>query len=570
MIRTWWHTLTLRSKMFLSFGLLILFSTVFVALYAISLTTSEMDAYALSNINRSIQYASHEISAQLRTTQERAVLFANDKTVRDALDGYASSTELNKYERWREIYNVCDLWIASKQVHHIRLHLQEDLKFLRDGLRFISGTDKVRLLQQTQPDATVLWDFFSQQGLYSCLAPIAGWRSMGYVEIEMDASPLLESLDIRQQTGMELFLSDGQVLMGADGILLPMDDSIILPEQSESTHTHQTAYGVKLLCTTLKMNGYPLYLVGRMPAALLSESAKGSLQSILALLVAVLALAFLMAWLISRSIFSRLEKLKNAMAQVETGSFRVQVDASEDELGQILQAFNHMAAELEITTETALRTQRISKETELRLLQAQINPHFINNTLESISWAAQGQDVPHVHYLVRNLSDFLRASLSKTQQISTVAQEIRAIRAYWNIQAYRFGQRIQLEVSVAPEATDVRILPMLLQPLVENALLHGILPKGSPGMVSLRLETCDDLLIIEVEDNGVGIPPDELEKLQTAIDSQMEGSYGLWNVHQRVRTQYGEEFGLSVQSTAGEGTLCILTIPVENVKNEKK
>ena len=117
---------------------------------------------------------------------------------------------------------------------------------------------------------------------------------------------------------------------------------------------------------------------------------------------------------------------------------------------------------------------------------------------------------------------------------------------------------------------DVPILPMLLQPLVEIALLHGILPKSSPGLVALRLEECDGLLIVEVEDDGVGIPPEELEKLQTAINSQNEGSYGLWNVHQRIRTQYGGAFGLSVQSTVGEGTLCILTIPTSPDKNEKE
>lgn len=567
MISAWWRSLTLRSKMFLSFGLLILFSTALIAGYAISLTTSEMDAYALSTIDRNIQYVSREISAQLRNTQGQAILFANDKTIRESLDGYASGSDLNKYERWMGLYKTCDLWIATRQLSNIRLHLREDLQFLRDGQRFISGTAKAEALLAKQNGQEVLWDLFTQTGSYSCLVPLSGWHPMGYVEVEMNIAPLLQALDTRSQTGMELFLSNGEVLLGADGTLIPIDASLALPASGELTHIHQTRQGVKLLCTALKMEDFPLYLIGQMPAALLSESAMEHLRSIMALLAAVLVVAFLLAWFISRSIFSRLEKLKTAMAQVEAGSLHVQVDgASTDEMGQILQAFNHMAAELEITTETALRNQRISKEAELRLLQAQINPHFIYNTLESISWAAQGHDVAHVHYLVRNLSDFLRASLSKTQQISTVAQEISAIRSYWNIQAYRFGQRIRLEVQSAPAAMDVSILPMLLQPLVENALLHGILPKESPGQVCLRLETCDDLLIIEVEDDGVGIPPEELEEIQRAIESQKEGSYGLWNVHQRVRTQYGEEFGLSVQSTPGEGTLCILTIPAKNEK----
>jgi len=568
LISRWWRRLSLRSKMFFSFGLLVLFSTALIATYAISLTTGEMDAYALRAIDRNIQYVSREIGVQLRYVQGQAILFANDKTVRDSLDGYAGGTVLSKYERWLALSKTCDLWVATRQLSDIRFHLHEDLQFLRDGFRFISGTDVPELLRSQQGEREVWWQLFPGEGRYSCFTSLTSWRSMGYVEIQMDATLLLQALDTQPQTGMELFLTDGQLLMGADGVIHPYALDMPLPDHGELQHMHQTHQGVKMLYTALKMEDYPLYLIGQMPAALLGESGMHALRSIVALLAAVLVVAFLLAWFISRSVFSRLEKLKSAMAQVEQGRLHVQVDeASTDEMGQILSAFNHMASELEITTEAALRNQRISKETELRLLQAQINPHFIYNTLESISWAAQSHDTAHVHYLVRNLSDFLRASLSKTQQMSTVAQELATIRSYWNIQAYRFGERISLDVQAAPEVMDVPLLPMLLQPLVENALLHGLLPRQAPGQVWLRIESCDGLLIVEVEDDGVGIHPHELDELQCAIESQREGSYGLWNVHQRVRTQYGAAFGLSVQSAPGEGTVCILTIP-HKIENE--
>lgn len=110
----------------------------------------------------------------------------------------------------------------------------------------------------------------------------------------------------------------------------------------------------------------------------------------------------------------------------------------------------------------------------------------------------------------------------------------------------------------------VSLMPLLIQPMVENALLHGILPKpGREGTVRLHIGLMSGLLLIEVEDDGVGIAPEALQRLRQALESQTEGSYGLWNVHQRVRTQFGDAYGLSVQSEEGNGTLCILTLPAQ-------
>ena len=573
MIRNGFEGLSLRSKMFLAFGLLILLSTAVIAAFSYSLAASELDAYALQTIDRNIQFVSSEVEAQLRATQAQGILLRSDKTVREALDGYSGKTPLEQWESWSALNNTFNMWTATRQLSEIRLHLKENLLFLRDGQRFISGTDRPEALKEEQGEGNAYWDLFSREGFYSCFTPLtAGWSRAGYVEIQADASPILTALDTKMQTGMSLYLTDGREFLDAGGKSAAYEMGLTLPEGEKSlSHIHETVNGIKMLYTVLKIADSPLYLIGEMPAALVSQAGMGTLSSILFLLAGVLALAFLLAYFISRYICLRLEKLKSAMALVQGGRLDVKVEeAGQDEMGQILHAFNHMAADLKTTTETALRNQRIGKETELRLMQAQINPHFIYNTLESISWAAAGHDTAHVEYLVRNLSDFLRSSLSKTRQLSTVAGEIKSIQSYWNIQDYRFGGRIKLRVEAEPAAMDVKVLPMLLQPLVENALLHGILPqKEREGSVTVRAELAEDLLILEVEDDGLGIPPEELSQLQRLIESQSEGSYGLWNVHQRVRTQYGEEFGLSVQSAPGEGTLCILTLPAAEKQTGK-
>lgn len=562
-----WRDLSLRSKIFLCFGTLILLSTAAITLYAVSITISELDAYALQSMERNAQYVSREISALLRNTQMQSVLFASDKTVDEALAGYDAKTTLQKWESWSALQKNCTLWVATKQLGDIRIHFYASHQFLRDGIRFYEGVEKVSALARRQGERDAYWDLFSDTGCYSCLTPlVVNWHNMGYVEVQMSLAPLLEVMDTQSQTGMALSLTDGVQVLDAAGQVSAYNLGLALPQTEEMAYLHHD----DAIFTVLRMDPYPFYLVCETSAVLISEKGVASLRSILMLLAAVLLGAFLLAWLTSRFICSRLERLKGAMIRVKDGERDVHVDdSSGDEFGQILRVFNQMAADLKTTTETALRNERISREAELRLLQAQINPHFINNTLESISWAAASHDDAHVQYLVRNLSAFLRASLSKTRQMYTVAREWQSIEAYWNIQQYRFGDRICLQTSLPPELSEVPILPMLLQPLVENALLHGLLCRPERGgCVRLSAERVEDLLIIEVEDDGVGMPPQQLKAVQSGMESQTAGSYGLWNVHQRVRTHYGEEYGLSLQSRLDEGTLCILTVPYIKHENE--
>lgn len=567
-MRARWGSLSLRSKMFFAFGALILLTTAVISIYSASLSVTEMDAYMLGSLDRNLRYVGREIESQLHSAGNQAALFSGSAAVSRALTNIDDKDTVTQWADWRELQTACNYWITANELSDVRLHIDGRYLFLRDGQRYIPSIEAPEALRARQGNAQVLWDMFSAPGLYSCYAPIvAGWRQPGYVELRFPLAPLLQAMDTQLQTGMTCYLTGGDSLMNAAGELLAMPEALDPQALSADglTHIHHATPEGKLLYTVMKLEGYPLFLIGEMPAALISASSAENLRSLALILALVLAIAFLLAWLISRSICGRLEKLKAAMATVRTGQLAVKVDETyDDEMGQILKTFNSMAADLKVTTETALINERVGREAELRLMQAQINPHFIYNTLESISWADANHDTEHVQFLVRNLSGFLRANLSKTHQNATVSGEIAAIRAYWNIQSYRFGDGIRLEIEAAPKCMGVSLMPLLIQPMVENALLHGILPKpGREGTVRLRIELMNGLLLIEVEDDGVGIAPEALQRLRQALESQTEGSYGLWNVHQRVRAQFGDAYGLSVQSEEGNGTLCILTLPAQ-------
>ena len=559
MIRKKWRDASLHNKIFFSFGLLILISVTVITICAVSMAGSELERYALKMNERKLQYVSKEINSLLSNTRAQAILFAGDKTVQEALEKYETKTTLEKYESWSALQKNCMLWVATRQLADIRLHLYEDQQFLRDGIRYISKSKSKEAFE----NALSYYQLFEKKGYYSCYAPLTvAWKTIGYVEVSAGIEPLLKALDTHSQTGITIFLTDGFQILDADGNVRE-DLPVELPSTREMTHIHCNEKGERKIYSIVGLEQEPFYIIGEIPAALLSEKALDTLRNILLLLILVLLCTFALAWLISRSLCLRFQKLKAVMEHVQKGELDVWVeDNSEDELGQILHSFNLMAAELKKATEHAFENERIRRESELRLMQAQINPHFINNTLESISWAATSYDVAHVQYLVRNLSHFLRASLSKPRQMYTIAVELGSIEAYWNIQKYRFGEKIHLKISAQPEIMDALILPMLLQPLVENALLHGILNrKDRSGEVRLIVEKAETLLIIEVEDDGIGMTSEQLKVAQEEMENQTAGSYGLWNVNQRIRTQYGDEYGLSLHSEEGRGTSCILTLP---------
>lgn len=569
-MKRFWQRLPLQLKIFSSFGLLLVCSMVAVSLYASFIVTRELDQQTTASIQRIIDSSGQRVAAELSLLSQQIRLLSNNHSLQSALKDYDEQTELEKWERWSRIYSIGETWIQSRRPIDLRFHLPGSMLFLRDEIAFIPNEDLPNALIERQGNRTPLWHVSEDGATLSCLTPIrSGWEHLGYVELMIQSSQLSSAMDPLSSTGVSLYLlfADGQIMAGNTGAAAP--ENLSLPETlpTESTEPILTRFqrdGDALLRAIIPLPNMPLfYLVGEVPIALISESGSVMLQSILLGGLAVLALAFLFAFLISQSVTRRLRTLSLAMARLESGDLDVQIDqAGADELGRMLVRFDHMAGALKTSHEENEHMQRLKRESELRLLQAQINPHFIHNTLESISWAAKRGDAAQVDFLVQNLSGFLRLSLSKTEQLSTLSRELALVQFYFNVQAYRFQGKVSLDVDIPPEAKEALLPPLLIQPLVENALLHGLLKGGQRcGTVLVRVQAMEDLLIIEVRDDGAGMDAAALAALRSQLENPRAGSYGLWNVHQRVRGYAGNDYGLCVESAPGEGTLCLLTLP---------
>lgn len=227
---------------------------------------------------------------------------------------------------------------------------------------------------------------------------------------------------------------------------------------------------------------------------------------------------------------------------------------------------DHLVNRVKDLMEEAYRSKMLEREAELRALQAQINPHFLYNTLDTINWLAISRDADDISHMIESLSDYFRLSLNKGKDHVSVVDELELAKVYLEIQQNRFPSTFEFMVEVDTEASKCVIPKLTLQPIVENALLHGIRKnRNKIGMITIRAEQCGDELQIAITDNGIGMDEQLTASLlstsRPSLHAEGSGSsYGLYNVNERIKLLSGYDYGLSIHSRLGEGTRVIVRL----------
>jgi two-component system sensor histidine kinase YesM len=240
-----------------------------------------------------------------------------------------------------------------------------------------------------------------------------------------------------------------------------------------------------------------------------------------------------------------------------------------DEITELGMSFNIMIGKIKELLDSKIQEQENLKKAELRALQAQINPHFLYNTLDTIIWMAESKKTDQVVKIVSALSKFFRISLSKGMDWITIGEEVERIRSYLIIQKMRYRDILDFNIEVDKEVTEHTILKLILQPLVENALYHGIKNKRKGGTINVRARMKgENEILLEVEDDGIGFTPEKLAQLRSELEDdsgsiKLESGFGLDNVNKRIKLYYGKPYGLSVQSQYASGTCVTLVIPAK-------
>lgn len=281
------------------------------------------------------------------------------------------------------------------------------------------------------------------------------------------------------------------------------------------------------------------------------------------LLLVLLLLAFLIPVLYrtSKSLSSRIYILKEYISQAVGANFEVEpLENGSDEIGVLTDSFNDMVKQITGLLKEQYKLGYEIKDLEFQVLQSQINPHFLYNTLDMIYWLGVDNHAPDVADAARELGRFYMLSLGHGETIVSLKNELDHVAAYVNIQNMRFEDHFKLTIDVPETLYDYKIIKIILQPLVENAILHGIREKSSEtGEITIAAGLKDGVITISITDDGVGIPEEKLETLLTK--STKNSGYGVWNIHERIQLSYGNQYGLRYTSRPYIGTTVFITFP---------
>jgi len=312
------------------------------------------------------------------------------------------------------------------------------------------------------------------------------------------------------------------------------------------------------------------YMVATIPFSYLNSEIVNIRQNIL--LVGIISLFFvaLFTFLISKSISETVNKLINIMKKTKGGNFAASLESGvKNEIGYLEESFVRMVKQIKKLIEQVNEEQINKREIEIQMLQAQINPHFLFNTLNTLKWTAVISQADSVAEGLGALAELMRNTILDKKELISIREEFKNIENYAVIQKIRYGASFNVEFVADEELLDCKILKFLLQPIVENSIIHGLEGIDRDMEILISCERKEEDIVIEVKDNGCGFDEDKIVKiLEGEYKSKHQfSSIGIWNVNERIRLNFGDKYGLTIRSQPGKGTNVTITIPL--IKNNE-
>lgn len=300
------------------------------------------------------------------------------------------------------------------------------------------------------------------------------------------------------------------------------------------------------------------------PDSVINTSIRSIISIVIIVSLVCIIISSVISTLISRKFVGTLENMTDNMKAVEAGDYEVKIHSdSVDEVGTLIRGFGNMVERINTLINEVYKGKLSQKEAEMKALQAQINPHFLYNSLSLINWKAIEAKQPDISKITLLLSKFYRTSLNKGKNITSIKDEISNIQSYIDIQLMMHDDGFDVEYDLAPDIMDYSIPNLLLQPLIENAIDHGIdMNTDRRGVIKVSGKMYEESkIMITVSDNGIGMPKETADQILTGNSK----GYGVKNVNERIKHFYGDEYGITVESTEGEGTDIIIRMPAVNM-----
>ncbi|BFL48617.1 sensor histidine kinase [Lactonifactor longoviformis] len=522
---------------------------------------------AANNAKDSLDLINYNIDQQFKSYDSLAYFISRDRQIQEIGEIQDIGSYNGDSERKEKMYRLLNYYRTSvEQVARVVISYENGFQYSTDQEELIYAEAEAQpwyqLCSREQKTAHVL-NFRANEQIYQEMEPrnsemLIVCRGMfnsrgeyiGAVSVEMYSQVLERSMsNILSRNGSYVYIlnKEGKTVYSPVVGIIPQFKKDNIQVEVYNQRNHWQIIGV------VPMTEY----LGQI----------NTLKSLLAVMLFVITLIMAVVSIqVGGSIVRPIQTLRALMKKAEDGDLTVHFDErAPEEITELGYGFNVMIQQLNNYVKQVYTEQKAKRKAEMEALQANIKPHFLYNTLDTIHWMAKSYHAADIVETIDALSTLFRISLSKGREIITVAQEIQHVTSYLQIQKVRYEEMISYEIHVAKNCEELKVQKLILQPLVENSIYHGIKESGAAGKITIHVWREQDQIFMAVEDNGLGMAEEKLEQVRGLLEHfkpESNGAYGVVNVHQRIVLNYGKPYGLYLESEPNGGTTALICHPV--------
>lgn len=517
----------------------------------------------IKNMQSTFDQAVDGVNTELALHQSMSDYLAFNQTIVQIV----KTENKNSFEAYERMVKEFDPMMDSLSYFYPEI-LQSTI-YVRDFIiphgTYLRPAQEIENEKWTAPtDNSIHWYADAGQGTVTLVRsmPLLDDGEGGFLYISMDYSKIFDSMNlaVNEDYGVFVYNEDSEALYENQQITKNAKYQMEFADfqKIQKTEKQNTANYI-LMEKEIEQNGW--HAACYLPKKGIISPMQPILLMVLLMWAACVILSAAVIMKFSGNMAHRLEKLKKTMNEVDEGNLEVElVSAEKDEIGDLTRGFNQMLFRIRQLIQEVYESRIRQKQYEMTALRAQINPHFLYNSLSLINWKALEIGSDDISKATLALSRYYRTSLNKGKNTMSVREEIDNVRSYLQIQEMFHDYSFEVKMDIADDILDYRTLNLVLQPLAENAIAHGIDRKrdGETGVITVAGRRDGDCVVLSVADNGVGM---EQEKAQAILTEKSSG-YGVRNVNSRIQLEYGEAYGLSIESGPGKGTKVTVRIPV--------
>ena len=580
---------SMRVKLFASFFLLIFIPIIALTVFAAYRSTAILQEQSMEIARLYLQQTENEMESELYKIATVSSSVAQTAEVHEVLEKQNTGISFSEeYDDMNELYKTIESTRALQNLYQIRLFISDSFTHSRSNyitypLSSVSDTDWYHQLVEQYQTQTLLPPSIFQpplsepQEVLSVVTLIRSrkniTRILGVVSVDVLKSDLIDILqrnNYAEQSAAYLVDENLNIVCGANSTF-PVSEADLAAQLQQMRDTFGASSGVSTAgnavygLSTPIFDGWRIFTVASM-GNLLSPVLDLRDQMIL-LTVIISIIAFCLSYLYARYSTRRIKTLAEQVRRVENGDLSVScIVDSEDEIGELQNSFNFMVRRISLLVDERYNLGKNLKDMELRALQAQINPHFLYNTLDMIAWKAMASGNQETVDIVVKLARFYRLSLSNGSDFLPLSDEVEHVRLFVELTNLCRSRNVQLITEVAPNIADYPIMKLILQPIVENSLFHGLYELSDRvGVIRLTAEQIGSYVQIQIADNGVGIEKSKLAELlakkERPVVNTKRGGYGIGNILERLRIYYDDRFTFQIESAILTGTTVTIRIP---------